>query len=1349
MKRVIFVWFMIAFVVSVSAQYYYSYNNPIRLNKTDTAVILSGNPEVEDYLTNNPSLVVSRNNKYTIISDQNMFPKETVKTYPVYKTEDGCLLGCNGQILFSPNKEDNINSILHSFPIEILKITKSYVLAKISVNSNEDDLTIANAIQESGLVHYSHPNFVVNFQKLQDTISDPYFPNQFYLHSIGQIINDGHETTVDADINAPEAWSITKGSTSIVIAVIDEGVTDNHPDLPSSRQLRLPNSNLSALYDGSSINDPSPFEDDNHGNACAGIIAASHNNEGIAGIAPNCVIMPIRVTFGYSSLDDFVSALNFAIINGADIISNSWSVLTSEPNYFPAIVSEINNATYNGRNGKGCVVSFAAGNTAHRVYNGTGYVTFPANCSNELMITVGASDRNNEVANYSPSGDKISVVAPSHKAYQDQISGEDFEIWTLDTPDSAGYNPNKETGEVLPSFGINYLSYTGRFGGTSAACPQVSGTAALMLSINPNLSAYEIKKIIEKTAKKIGFTPYQMYGNHPNGTWNSNMGYGLLNAHKAVLSAAYYQIYGEKRLPLCDNISYTVINQYNQFVTDVAFEWTCSDNIRIISGKLTSSVIVKGVGFGEGWLSCQVIHMGDTISSCKNVYIAENNEAYYIDSTLISTLSFPSTFTIGGTVDIGAGTTITWTDKTVHIAKDARLVVRPGGKLIVNGGTLTSACPGELWQGIEVVGDRTKRQLAQYQGTVELKNGAVIENAHCGIHTGLQGDAAYSTAGGIIKADSAFFVNNRRAVAFISYQNTHPNGSIADNVSYFNNCEFTVDNNNLFAQNNCGFIDHVTMWKVRGVDFTGCRFTNATTAIGDRHHAIYTEDAGFEVNTYCRAQYYTGCECPENSSVYSEFSGFTTAIEVNTTGEQHPVLVNRANFSNNGTGIKINGNNFATVTRCDFDLQSAPVNVQSKSGLFLNSCTGYLVEGNSFHKMSVPSVLESIVTKGIVVTNTGNPDNQLHLNDFIRLSYGIHASGNNRALQMSCNSFLNNLYGIFSSSDWGVSLVQGSSTEGADNDFKINVSSDFYNAGATSVIYYYSTGGFHAPTLCYGVSPQQAKNANPCDSTLCNGGGTPRTLAEFQSDVDAASYYDAVRTLMADTVLDLNMLEQWHTAAQPIADPYSLAETRFMEGYAETFAENAEDAETANYADFHALKLALRDVNDGTVGANDYSPLQTDGFINWYALTPAQIAQLQTIAERNTGRASVMARGVLCFFHGICYEDDLLGDDNMDNHDNNMETRSAKVSQQDGETNLTVYPNPTDDVLFVELRGGAGIATVALYDLQGRLVETAPTARLHDAETAAINVKTIPAGMYVLRVTDADGKEYHQKIVRK
>ena len=81
-------------------------------------------------------------------------------------------------------------------------------------------------------------------------------------------------------------------------------------------------------------------------------------------------------------------------------------------------------------------------------------------------------------------------------------------------------------------------------------------------------------------------------------------------------------------------------------------------------------------------------------------------------------------------------------------------------------------------------------------------------------------------------------------------------------------------------------------------------------------------------------------------------------------------------------------------------------------------------------------------------------------------------------------------------------------------------------------------------------------------------------------------------------------------------------------------------------------------------------------------------------------------------------------------------------------TLLRVYPNPTEDILFVKLHGGAGIASVTLYDLQGRAVETRHGTSLQDG-TAKLNVKSIPAGVYVLRVTDTDGKEYHRKIVRK
>ena len=313
-----------------------------------------------------------------------------------------------------------------------------------------------------------------------------------------------------------------------------------------------------------------------------------------------------------------------------------------------------------------------------------------------------------------------------------------------------------------------------------------------------------------------------------------------------------------------------------------------------------------------------------------------------------------------------------------------------------------------------------------------------------------------------------------------------------------------------------------------------------------------------------------------------------------------------------------------------------------------------------------------------------------------------------------------------------------------------NLTNSIYNGAVQKLTYYFSSGNNHAPTNPYNVTLNSRANSNSCSSTLCylDGGDLPPILlAGSQSDISADTYYTAVRAIMSDTVLDLSALEQWHSAAQPTADPYSLIKTRFMEGYADPFVADADDAEMANYAEFHAMKLALRNNgagNDGTVDTQNFAYLQPDGHINWYALTPAQIAQLQTIAERNTGRASVMAKGVLCFFFGICYDDEDVAFET----DPSAETR-AKHTATDiaDDAALTVYPNPTDDLLFVELRG-AEIARVALYDLQGRTMMGAyDTPQL--TNTTTLNVKSLPAGVYVLHVKDADGREYQQKVVRK
>ncbi len=295
-------------------------------------------------------------------------------------------------------------------------------------------------------------------------------------------------------------------------------------------------------YVGTGVNDPSPTGNGNHGNACAGIIAATmDNNEGIAGIAPNCRIMPVRIPFGSVPASVYANAIDFAWQNGAAILSNSWGYNSTNPNFFPVIVTAIQNAVNNGRGGLGSVVVFASGNTANHVAGNNGNVTFPGNVIVANVITVGASDRFDQQANYSgtsnpasPNNQIIDVVAPSHRACCSQIAGEDFEIWSIDIPGNTGYNPQPagscSPGSQLSNNGANFLNYTGRMGGTSDATPLVAGIAALVLSVSPNLSASAVFDIITCSASDVGGYVY-------TGGFSNEMGNGRVNAFDALMAS--------------------------------------------------------------------------------------------------------------------------------------------------------------------------------------------------------------------------------------------------------------------------------------------------------------------------------------------------------------------------------------------------------------------------------------------------------------------------------------------------------------------------------------------------------------------------------------------------------------------------------------------------------------------------------------------------------------------------------------------------------------------------------------------------------------------------------------------
>ena len=463
---------------------------------------------------------------------------DVISANPIYLTSDNQEMGVTDEICLEFNdkvKDNEKEELLYNFNAVEVSRTQPWeeYFTIISVGKDQNALEVANRIKESGLVKFAHPNFYAMTYKHSFFPNDEFFPRQFYLHNTGQATNDGHFGTPDADIDAPEAWDITRGVNTITIAVIDEGVERNNNDLPAARLTILNGSNFAS----GNLNDPDAAGDGAHGTCCAGIIAAEQNNtQGISGIAPLCRIMPVRVPFGYVPDSIYADAIDFAWSSGADVLSNSWGYNSTADK--PVITAAINNAITMGRNGTGSVVVWSAGNTANHNIDNSGYVSYPGCVAVANVITVGASDRNDQQANYSPTGAAVDVVAPSHRAYSCQIAGESFEVWSTDIIGAAGYNPTKNTdcsidgtlpvvGDNLPSAGTNFQDYTGRMGGTSAACPEVAGVAALILSIHPTYTPAQVFSDITNNADKVG--GYIYVGGRCN-----EMGFGRLNAFNAL-----------------------------------------------------------------------------------------------------------------------------------------------------------------------------------------------------------------------------------------------------------------------------------------------------------------------------------------------------------------------------------------------------------------------------------------------------------------------------------------------------------------------------------------------------------------------------------------------------------------------------------------------------------------------------------------------------------------------------------------------------------------------------------------------------------------------------------------------
>ncbi|MEP7147953.1 MAG: S8 family serine peptidase [Acidobacteriota bacterium] len=338
------------------------------------------------------------------------------------------------------------------------------------------------------------------------------FPQQWHLKKAsinGQV--------VDQHASVEAAWSLSDG-TGVTIAIIDDGMDLEHEEFRSSAKIVAPR-DVTRKTDN-----PRPGNRNNHGTACAGV-ACADGNFGASGVAPRARLIPIRLASQLGSQAE-ADAFFWAAQNGADVISCSWGPEDgdfTDPNdpVHNQIVALPDNtrlaiefAINNGRNGKGCVICFAAGNGNESVDN-DGYASF------EKVIAVAASNDRGKKAPYSDFGGAVWCTFPSNNFFPSITPG----IWTTDRSGAVGYNAGGGT-----TLGDAAGNYTNDFGGTSSSCPGVAGVAALVLARNPNLRWDEVKDILKRSCERIDTAGGQYDSNGRSPFY----GFGRVNAKTAV-----------------------------------------------------------------------------------------------------------------------------------------------------------------------------------------------------------------------------------------------------------------------------------------------------------------------------------------------------------------------------------------------------------------------------------------------------------------------------------------------------------------------------------------------------------------------------------------------------------------------------------------------------------------------------------------------------------------------------------------------------------------------------------------------------------------------------------------------
>ncbi|MCE9615589.1 MAG: S8 family serine peptidase [Lentisphaerae bacterium] len=385
-------------------------------------------------------------------------------------------------VKFRPGMDTTlVNRIIERHGLRLNRILPHIGAQRFRIPSGHSEWLLARLLASYPQVEYAEPDYIRYASYISN---DPLLAQQWDVFNM----------------RMPQAWDVTRGSTNVVVGVLDTGITLAHPDLASALWINtdeIPGNNIDDDHNGyvddrngydfagdASIplqrgQDPIPNDTEGHGTHVSGTIAAQQNNgTGISGFAPLTKIMAVKVLggilgTGYTS--DIVDGITYAVDNGAKVLNMSLGGAAKS-------MAEYNALKYAWEHN--VLIVAAAGNSG----NGANPVEYPA--AYPFTISVGATSGDDVIAYFSTHNGFVEVCAP-------------------------GVN-------ILSTVPPNAYEWDG-WSGTSMATPHVTAMAALLAAMHPGIANWELRSMIQNSCIELGAPG-----------WDPYYGYGRLDALLAV-----------------------------------------------------------------------------------------------------------------------------------------------------------------------------------------------------------------------------------------------------------------------------------------------------------------------------------------------------------------------------------------------------------------------------------------------------------------------------------------------------------------------------------------------------------------------------------------------------------------------------------------------------------------------------------------------------------------------------------------------------------------------------------------------------------------------------------------------